>query len=425
MANKKKILDLHKAAHGKTQIMPKVPLDTLEDLSVYYTPGVAQVSEEIERNPASVYNYTSKSNTIAIVSDGTRILGLGDIGPQAGLPVMEGKAILFKKFGGVDAVPLCIDTTDEDKIIEFVRNISPTFGGINLEDIESPKSFRIAGRLEKELDIPVFHDDRQGTGTVALAALINSLRLAGKGKGCRIVINGAGSAGFGITMQLAHYGFGNMVVVDSDGAIYRGRKENMNRFKSEIAMATNRQKRSGTLEDLLKGADVFIGASTAGAFSKDYVAIMAQKPIVFALANPIPEIEYADALDAGAFIAATGRSDSPNQVNNLLAFPGIMRGLLDSRARKVTYQMLNSAAQTLANSVGKGLRRNRILPSPLEKGFSPGIVSEVAASVAVAAAKGDMARHRLTYSAEREAAERIISDYLVFENSSIPSRLRY
>lgn len=418
MADSRRVLRYHREAQGKTETIPKVLLENADDLSTYYTPGASYVSSEIRRDRALVYDYTTKSNTIAIVSDGTRILGLGNIGPEAGLPVMEGKAVLFKRLGGVDAVPLCVGTTDEDSIVRLVKSIAPTFGGINIEDIESPKSFRIVQRLEKELDIPVFHDDRQGTGVVALAALINSLKLAGKGKGSRIVINGAGSAGFGITMQLISSGFRNVIVADRGGAIYAGRKENMNYFKTEIAASTNPGRVSGALEDILKGADVFIGVSSAGAFKKEYVSLMAGKPVVFALANPDPEIEYDDAVDSGAYVVATGRSDRPNQVNNLLAFPGIMRGLLDSRARSVTYPMLHSAAVAIADSVGRRLSRSRVIPSPLERGFALNSVPKISARVAEAAVRGGCAGHRISYEAAKARAVRLIGRYRMMERST-------
>ncbi len=418
MVERSRVLGYHRQAQGKTEVIPKVLLENEDDLSTYYTPGVSYVSKEIYRDPGRVYDYTTKSNTIAIVSDGTRILGLGNIGPQAGLPVMEGKAVLFKRFGGVDAVPMCIGTSDEDEIVRLVRNIAPTFGGINIEDIESPKSFRIVRRLERELDIPVFHDDRQGTGVVALAALLNSLKLSGKGKDCRIVINGAGSAGFGISLQLANSGFRNIVVCDRAGAIYRNRKGDMNDFKTQIAAHTNSARKSGALDELLHGADVFIGASSAGAFKKDYVQLMANRPIVFALANPDPEIEYEDAIDAGAYVVATGRSDRPNQVNNLLAFPGIMRGLLDSRARKVTYPMLHCAAVALAQSVGRRLSRNCVIPGPLEQGFALRSVPMISARVAQAAVREGYARHRISYSAAKIRAQRLIRRYRIMERST-------
>lgn len=415
MVDRDKVLELHKKAEGKTQIMPKVMLETAENLSTFYTPGVSYVSEEIKASPDKVYDYTSKSNTIAIVTDGTRILGLGDIGPEAGLPVMEGKATLFKKFGGVDAVPICLATKNEDEIVKLVRDIAPTFGGINLEDIESPKSFRIAHRLEAELDIPVFHDDRQGTGVVVLAALLNSLKLVKKKKDVSIVINGAGSAGFGITSQLVHSGFRNIIVVDKHGSIYRGREANMNDYKQEIANTTNPHNKSGHLQEVVKGADVLIGASSRGVFHKDMIALMNEKPIVFALANPYPEIEYHEASEAGAYIIATGSSANPNQVNNILAFPGIMRGLLDSRAKRINYEMLHNAAVAIANSVGTKLAPDHIILSSLNKKFALQTAPRIAATVAETAVKTGEARKHITYEQAKERATFLIKRYQSME----------
>ncbi len=410
MVGRDEVLDLHKKAEGKTEIMPKVLLDTEEKLSTYYTPGVSIVSEEIKAHPEKVFDYTTKSNTIAIVTDGTRILGLGDIGPEAGLPVMEGKATLFKKFGGVDAVPICLATKDEDEIVKLVKNISPAFGGINIEDIESPKAFRVAHRLERDLDIPVFHDDRQGTGVVTLAALLNSLKLVGKKKDVKIVVNGAGSAGFGIVTQLLHSGFKDIIVLDKNGIIHKGREGDMNDFKMEIANTTNPQGRSGNIQDAVKGADVLIGASAKGAFNKDLIAHMNTKPIVFALANPYPEIEYNEAKSAGAYIVATGRSDQPNQVNNILAFPGIMRGLLDSRAKRINYEMLYNAAVAIAKSNGK-LDPDHVISSSLNKEFAIKVVPKIAATVAETAVKTGEARTNITYDQAKERASKLIKRY--------------
>ena len=275
MVDREEVLHCHKKAQGKTEIMPRVLVEKESDLSTYYTPGVSFVSEEIGKNSGSVYDYTTKSNTIAIISDCTRVLGLGNVGPLAGLPVMEGKAVLFKKFGGVDAVPICINTVSEEEIIALVKHISPTFGGINIEDIESPKSLSISQRLSLDLDIPVFHDDRQGTAVVVLAALVNALKLVGKGKKSKIIINGAGSAGFGIAMQLVNSGFKNIIVFDKGGAIYSGRDLGMNPFKKEISEATNKAGYRGSIDEAANGADVLIGASSKGAFSKDMISNMA------------------------------------------------------------------------------------------------------------------------------------------------------
>ncbi len=418
MMDRERILHYHRKAQGKTEVMPRVLMDSQEDLSTYYTPGVSVVSEEIKRDPDKVYDYTTKSNTVAIISDCTRVLGLGNIGPYAGLPVMEGKAVLFKKFGGVDAIPVCISTTNEEEIVALVKHIAPSFGGINIEDIESPKSFSISQRLSKELDIPVFHDDRQGTAVVVLAALINSLRIVGKKKDVHIVVNGAGSAGFGITMQLVNSGFENVIVLDKKGAIYKGREAKMNAFKSEIADFTNPREKDGWIEDVVKGADVLIGASAEGAFHKDYITLMNNKPIVFALANPYPEISYEEAKDAGAYIVATGRSDKPNQVNNYLAFPGIMRGLLDSRARKITHKTLHNASVAIAKSVGKRLNHDFIIPTTLDRYFAIKTVPRIAASVAESVVREGLARRNISYTEERKKASELIRRYHRMERSS-------
>ena len=418
MVDKEEVLRYHKKAQGKTEVMPKVLVESEDDLSIFYTPGVSYVSEEIKSNADRVYDYTTKSNSIAIISDGTRILGLGNVGPYAGLPVMEGKAILFKMFGGVDAIPICIGTTDEDEIVKFVKQIAPTFGGINLEDIESPKSFRISERLSNELDIPVFHDDRQGTAVVVLAALMNSLKLAGKRKDASIVINGAGSAGFGITMQLVNSGYRNIVVVDTKGIVHKGRESDMNGFKDEIAKATNPRNKEGWIEDAVKGADVLIGASVQGAFKKEYISLMNDRPIVFALANPYPEITYEDAKSAGAYIVATGSGDKPNQVNNLIAFPAIMRGLLDSRAKRVTYSMLHNASVAIARSAGKGLSPDCIIPNTLDKRFIAKAVPKIAASVAESAVQEGLARHSISYNDALSRAKFLIKRYQRMEKST-------
>jgi malate dehydrogenase (oxaloacetate-decarboxylating) len=392
MVDPESVLKVHKERKGKYEILSKVPLGTREELSTFYTPGVAYVSEAIARDESGAYEYTTKGNTIAIVSDGTRVLGLGDIGPKAALPVMEGKAILFKKFGGVDAIPICIGTKDENEIIKFATQIAPTFGALNIEDIESPKSIRIADRLARSLDIPVFHDDQEGTSVVVLAALLNAMKIAGKKKDAKIVINGAGSAGIGIARLLTRASFSSIYVLDTSGLIYKGRKENMNEFKEEIAKSTNRDAKSGTLSEAAEGADVLIGVSQKGAFSKELISKMNERPIVFSLANPYPEIGYSEAKEAGAYVVATGASNTPNQVNNILAFPSIIRGLLDVRAKGLNYEMLESAAIAIAKSVGKDLSTEKIVPDPLEKNTAIKIAANVSAAVAAAAMKTGMAR---------------------------------
>lgn len=395
MVDKDRVLEEHKRRKGKVEVVGKAAIGNQEELSTYYTPGVAYPCLEIKERKELAYEYTSKSNMIAIVSDGTRILGLGNIGPEAGLPVMEGKSVLFKRFGGVDAVPLCIGTTDEEEILGFIRNIAPTFGAINIEDIESPKAFRIVNRAQGMVDIPVFHDDQQGTAVVAVAALMNAVRLAGKGKDARIVINGAGTAGIGVARLAVYAGFSNVIVLDSKGAIYEGMEGGTNEFKAEIARHTNKERRKGGLAEIAEGADVLIGLSKKGAFTTDMVRRMNEKPIVFALANPDPEIEYEEAKSAGAFIVATGRSDRPNQVNNVIAFPGIMRGLLDVRAKEINEEMLYRAAVAVSKGIGRRLSAESILQGVFDKDFWK-TTANVAVAVAGAAAKTGTARKSRT-----------------------------
>ncbi len=390
MTTDNEILDAHRINHGKIEMVPKVMLESKQDLSIHYTPGVAVVCNAIKNNKDLVYEYTNKGNLVGIISDGTRILGLGKIGPEAGLPVMEGKSVLFKRFGGVDAIPMCIGTTDEEEIIKFVENISPTLGGINIEDIESPKSFRIVDKLTEKLDIPVLHDDQQGTAMVILAGIINSLKLANKDiKKVKFVINGAGSAGMGVVRLLKYAGINNIIVIDTHGSIYKGRTEGMNEYKEEIADCTNPKKEKVDLKEAVKGADILIGLSKPNVFTEDLIKSMADKPIVFALANPVPEIDYETAKKAGAFIVATGRSDTPNQVNNLLGFPGIMRGLLDARAKKVTYSIIYNAALALADAVGDKLSVDYILPTLENHSESTKMFEKIAYAVAETAVNED------------------------------------
>jgi malate dehydrogenase (oxaloacetate-decarboxylating) len=387
------VLAKHKRKMGKIEIVGCVSIQYRDDLATYCTPGVADVSLAIKGNKALAYDYTFKGRTVAIVTDGTRILGLGKIGPEAGLPVMEGKALLLKKYGGVDAIPIGVDTTDEDKIVEFVRNLQPNFGAINIEDIEAPKCFKIVDRLKKEMDIPVFHDDRNGVGVVTLAGLMNALKLAGKKlHDVKIVINGTGAAGAGIAEMLIYAGAKRVYMADTTGLLYKGRQENMNYIKDKFAAVTNPEAMKGTFRDAAKGADVLIGVSQKGAFDKEMIKAMADKPIVFALANPIPEMEYNEALAAGAFIVATGRSDTPNQVNNLSAFPGILRGLLASRAKDVDDYMLSVAAKAVAKAVGSKLSRDMIMPDLTDKRIADRLAANVAAAVAEAAVKQNLAR---------------------------------
>ncbi|MBI2547311.1 MAG: NADP-dependent malic enzyme [Candidatus Aenigmarchaeota archaeon] len=373
-------LELHKKLRGKIEINSKYPVKSLDDLALLYTPGVAAVSMEIFKNKESAYEYTSKWNTIAIITDGSRVLGLGDIGPEAALPVMEGKALLFKVFGGVDAIPICLATQDTEEIINIVKKISPTFGGINIEDIDSPRCFEIVDRLEKELDTPVFHDDQYGTGIVALAALINALKIVKKDMGdVKIIIAGAGAAGVGITKILLKAGAKNILVTDSKGVIFRGRTENMNPYKENLANITNPENIKGGIEDAVENADVLIAVTgKQGFITKEMVSSMSSDPIVFALSNPEPDINPNDAKDAGARIVATGRSDFPNQVNNSLAFPALFRAVFDSGAKKITDEMRLATAYALADYIpADKLNEEYIIPKMTDAGIKESIVKAV------------------------------------------------
>jgi malate dehydrogenase (oxaloacetate-decarboxylating) len=344
-------LALHKKHHGKLEVKGKVELKDRSDLSLAYTPGVGQVCVEIGKDKELAREYTIKRNTVAIVSDGSAILGLGNLGAHAAIPVMEGKALLFKEFAGVDAFPICLDTQDTEEIIKAVKQIAPVFGGINLEDIAAPRCFEIEARLKAELDIPVFHDDQHGTAVVILAGLINALQLRGLDKAeVKVVMNGAGAAGTSVSRLLLRYGFKNIIVLDSKGAIFAGR-EDLNSAKQALAEITNPDKARGGLGDVLKGADIFIGVSKPNLLTEEMIGSMNERPIIFALANPVPEIMPDLAERAGAFIVATGRSDFKNQVNNVLAFPGIFRGALDNGVKQITEEMLIKAAEGLASVV--------------------------------------------------------------------------
>ena len=373
-------LDLHREKQGKIEIISKVPVATAEDLTLAYTPGVAQPCLEIKENFENIYEYTTKGNTVAVVTNGTAVLGLGNIGAGAGLPVMEGKSLLFKEFAGVDSVPICLDTQKIDEVIKAVEWMSPTYGGINLEDIKAPECFEIENALRKSLDIPVFHDDQHGTAIVLVAALINALKIAKKKfSEIKVVINGAGAAGMGITHLMQAVGTKHVILCDTTGAIYAGRPKGMNKFKDEIAAKTNLQKEQGTLEDVLKGADVFIGVSAANCVSQDMVRSMAKDPIVMAMANPVPEILPDEAKAAGARIVATGRSDFANQVNNLLAFPGLFRGALDVRATDITMNMRIAAAKAIASIIPDDeIREDYIIVSPFHADVAPTVAREVA-----------------------------------------------
>ena len=372
-------LKMHEDNQGKLEVALKVQLENKDDLSTAYTPGVAEPCREIHKNPADAYKYTLKANTVAVVSDGTAVLGLGDIGPLAAIPVMEGKSVLFKKFGNVDAFPICLDTKDTEEIIETVKRLAPSFGGINLEDISAPRCFEIERRLKEELDIPVFHDDQHGTAIVVAAGLTNALKIVGKKwEDCSAVISGAGSAGISICKLLQSFGLGNVVLVDSKGALVDG-DPRLNPAKQEIAAVTNKDKESGSLADVLKGKDIFIGVSAPGLVTADMVRTMASNPIVFAMANPTPEIMPDEAKAGGARIVATGRSDFPNQINNVLVFPGIFRGALDARASAITEPMKEAAARAIAAVVSEDeLSEEYIIPDA----FNENVAKVVAKAVA-------------------------------------------
>lgn len=359
-------IEAHKKYRGKIRVESKMPLDTREDLSIAYTPGVAEPCRQIYRDNRKAYDYTWKSNSVAVVTDGSAVLGLGDIGPEASLPVMEGKCVLFKKFAGVDAVPVTLDTQDPDEIITAIKAIARTYGGINLEDIGSPRCFEIEQRLKKELPIPVMHDDQHGTAIVTLAGMINAMRVTGRNlNNLKIVINGSGAAGVAVVKLLQHVGVREVIMCDSRGIIYRGREE-LNPIKREMAEITNRKRIKGSLEDALEDADVFIGVSVPGVLKKKMMKRMSRNPVIFAMANPIPEIMPGDAHDAGAGIVATGRSDFPNQINNVLAFPGLFRGALNARTENFTYKMYVAAAYGIANCVDEPTPEE-IIPSAFDE----------------------------------------------------------
>ena len=371
-------LKLHADLRGKFEVRSLVEVKDRESLSLAYTPGVAQPCKEIAADPAKAYTYTRKWNTVAVVSDGSAVLGLGNIGGLAGLPVMEGKAVLFREFGGIDAIPIVLSGQDTDDIVKAVEMIAPTFGGINLEDIRAPKCFEVERRLKEKLDIPVFHDDQHGTAIVTSAALFNALRLAGKALAdVKIVICGAGSAGIAICKLLQESGARHITLTASRGIVHKAEPW-LSPAQAEIAEVTNPAGLRGTLADAVKGADVFIGVSAPGQLTKEMVRTMADKPIVFAMANPEPEIYPQDALDAGAFVVGTGRSDFPNQINNVLAFPGIFRGALDVRARDISEGMKVAAARALAELVGEDLSPACVIPSAFDKRVGPAVAAAVA-----------------------------------------------
>lgn len=378
MADNEKALKLHEEWQGKIETVSKCRIKTREDLALAYTPGVAEPCKVIAENKDAVYTYTSKANTVAVVSDGSAVLGLGNIGAYAAMPVMEGKAALFKEFGNVNAVPICLDTQDTEEIIETVIRIAPAFGGINLEDISAPRCFEIESRLKEALDIPVFHDDQHGTAIVVLAGVMNGLRLTGKKKeDCKVVVNGAGSAGIAITRLLLTYGFKHVTMCDRFGIISRN-YPNLNWMQEEMTKYTNLENKEGTLADALKGADVFVGVSAPGIVTAEMVSSMNKDAIMFAMANPVPEIMPDIARAAGARVVGTGRSDFPNQINNVTAFPGIFKGALEGRARQITEEMKLAAASALAGLVSdEELSEDFIMPDP----FDPRIVNVVSKAV--------------------------------------------
>ena len=383
-------LKLHAEHKGKIEVVSKVPVKTRDDLSTAYTPGVAEPCRKIHADKKDVYKYTAKGNLVAVVSDGTAVLGLGDIGPEAAMPVMEGKSILFKEFGGVDAFPICLDTKDTEEIIKTVKAIAPCFGGINLEDIASPKCFEVEARLEKELDIPVFHDDQHGTAVVVTAALLNALKVVGKKiDEIHVVLNGPGSAGTAIIKMLLATGVKHIIACDENGILYKDRGVGIKDHKAMLCEITNLEDKRGTLKDAIVGADVFIGVSVAGALKPEMIAAMAKDPIVFAMANPTPEIMYEEAMAAGVKVMGTGRSDFPNQINNVLAFPGVFRGAFDVRASDINDEMKLAAAQALADLISEEeLSEDYIIPKAFDKRVGPA----VAKAVAEAARKTGVAR---------------------------------
>lgn len=373
-------LEMHRKNKGKLEVNAKVKVTNKEELSLAYSPGVAEPCKEIHEDKRKVFDYTMKSNTVAVVTDGSAVLGLGDIGAESSIPVMEGKAVLFKSFSGIDGIPIALNTKDTEEIIRTVKLIEPNYGGINLEDISAPRCFEIEERLKKETKIPVFHDDQHGTAIVTVAGLINALRIVDKElSDIKVVLNGAGAAGIAIVKLLYSYGVHEMVMCDSRGAIYEGRPAGMNDTKEYVAKWTNRDKIDGTLEDVIKNADVFIGVSVADLLSKEMVKSMADDPIIFAMANPNPEINPDDAKEAGAKVIGTGRSDFPNQINNVLAFPGIFRGALDVEATHINEQMKRAAVEAIADLIKPDeLNPDYCIPAPFDSRVAPSVAREVA-----------------------------------------------
>ena len=403
MSLRDEALEFHRTSGGKIAIHSKVPCATVKDLSLAYTPGVAEPCREIEKRPEDVYQYTAKGNIVAVVTDGTAVLGLGDIGPLASIPVMEGKAILFKNFAGIDAFPIAVTSKDPSVIVDTVAAIEPVFGGVNLEDISAPRCFEVEERLKKRLKIPVFHDDQHGTAVVALAGLINALKLVKKSfPDIRVAVSGAGAAGIAVTRFLYSFGARDVILCDSRGVIHQGRTD-LNAAKQKIARETNPRQVKGSLADALRGADVFLGLSVAGIVSQEMVESMAHDAIVFAMANPDPEIMPDQALRAGARVVATGRSDYPNQVNNVLGFPGIFRGALDVRASDINEPMKVAASRAIASLVDP-VSEQSIIPSPLDRR----VVPAVAEAVARAAIESGTARLHLDPSEVGRRAEAMV-----------------
>lgn len=378
MTTNEKALKMHEQWNGKLETVSKTPVKSREDLAIAYTPGVAEPCKVIAEDKEAAYKYTMKANTVAVISDGSAVLGLGNIGPYAAMPVMEGKAVLFKEFGGINAVPICLDTQDTEEIIKTVTYLAPGFGGINLEDISAPRCFEIEERLKELLDIPVFHDDQHGTAIVVLAGIINALKVVGKRKeDCRVVVNGAGSAGVAITKLLLSYGFPDIIMCDKVGIVSKD-TEGLNWMQQKMTEVTNRSNKTGTLADALKGADIFVGVSAPNIVTPEMVASMNRDSILFAMANPVPEIMPDAAKAAGARVVGTGRSDFPNQVNNVVAFPGIFKGALEGRATQITEEMKLAAAQAIAGLVpDEELNEDNIMP----EAFNPRVAELVAEAV--------------------------------------------
>lgn len=401
-------LHMHKVNEGKISVESKVPVKDSKDLSLAYSPGVAEPCKEIYDRTSRVYDYTMKGNMVAVVSDGSAVLGLGNIGAEASLPVMEGKAVLFKSFAGVDAFPICLATQDVDEIVHTVKLLEPTFGGVNLEDIAAPNCFIIEERLKDETNIPIFHDDQHGTAIVTVAGLINALKLTEKKfSDIKVVLSGAGAAGIAIARLLESFGVRKMIMCDSRGAIYEDRPYGMNESKELVAKFTNLDKQEGTLEDMLEGADVFIGVSVAGALTEEMIAKMNDEPIIFAMANPEPEIMPDQAKNAGARVIGTGRSDYPNQVNNVLAFPGIFRGALDVRATRINEKMKVAAAHAIADLIADDeLNEDYVIPAPFDERVAPA----VAKSVAKAAMDSGVARIQVDPEEVAEKTRQLTSE---------------